>query len=288
MTQTDSYVKTGEVANTGVPWYEAPLKLPLPRYVEDLFEIYVGLCPSQAASHIESVRIKAWSIMPYPCVGQHAFIHTPISHRPIYSEILHRLKCGATFLDVGSCMGQEFRRFAADGAMSSNMYALDVNTDFWNLGYDLFRDRGRLPVHHIVANILDDDKGGPELAALVGKIDVFHAGSFFHLFDWQSQLQALQRLIALSTTDAVFVGHHTGREPAKETSIGDQPRYFHDAASWQRLWREAEKITGTKWAVETVFGDYSILGLKSDFTWQGPFARALAFTARRITSQKLA
>ncbi|MCJ1356032.1 MAG: hypothetical protein MMC33_006026 [Icmadophila ericetorum] len=325
MTQTTNhYIQTGEVTSTNVPWYDAPLQPPLPPHIQALFETYVGLSPSEAASRIESIvrlplplsssipylpllffilnlnllhprplprqRSKAWRITPYPCIGQHTFLFTPITHRPhLYTEILSRMKNdNALFLDIGAGMAQELRRFVADGAPSGNMVAVDVGTDFWELGYELFGDRGRLGARFLRVDVLnededgdvdDEDEGRKELDALKGRVDILHAGSFFHLFDWSAQMCALRRLIALAASNALFVGHQTGREPAKETDIGGKPRFYHDEESWRKLWREAEEATDTQWEVETVFGGYEVLGLKGDFAWQGPFA---AFSARRI------
>lgn len=78
-------------------------------------------------------------------------------------------------------MGQDLRRLAADGVPTANMYATDIVGDFWEIGYDLFRDRDSMNAHFIKADILDADSA---LQALHGKIDVVYVGSVLHLFGW--------------------------------------------------------------------------------------------------------
>lgn len=63
-------------------------------------------------------------------------------------------------------MGQDLRRLAVDGAPTANMYATDIIGDFWDLGYDLFRDRDTMKAEFIKADILDTYSA---LEALHGK-----------------------------------------------------------------------------------------------------------------------
>ena len=200
----------------------------------------------------------------------------------VYAEILSRVKKGGIFLDVGTGFGQELRRLAADGAPGGNMHAIDLSSDFWELGYVLFRDRERLEAKLIIANVLAADDGDAELTALKGKVDVIHTGSFFHLFDWSEQAVALNRLVDLTHVGSLLVGHQTGREPAKSTLIGGEPRFYHDEESWRKMWNEVGEATGTTWDLEVEVGEHDLLGLKQDdFVWMGPFARALRFVATR-------
>ena len=214
----------------------------------------------------------------------YTFIHTPVYGHAVYGEILSRVKKGAVFLDVGTGFKQELRRLAADGAPGRNMRALDVSSDFWELGYDLFKDRGRLDAKLIVADVLAMGDGNGELNALKATVDVIHTGNFFHLFDWNDQAEALKRLVVLTRVGALLVGHQTGRKPAKCTLIRGEPRFYHDEESWQKMWDEVGEATGTTWALEVEVGEHDILGLKQDdFIWMGPYARALRFVATRRT-----
>lgn len=203
-------------------------------------------------------------------------------HHPVYAEIISRVKRGDVFLDVGTGFGQELRRLAVDGAPGQNMYAVDLSSDFWELGYVLFKDRERLDAKLIVADVLASDDGNGDLEALKAKVDIIHAGSFFHLFDWDSQVEALKRLVSLTRKGALMVGHQTGRKPAKSTLIGGQPRFYHDEKSWRNMWTEVGKVTGTTWELEVEVGEHDILGLKQDeCDWMGPYAKALRFVATR-------
>lgn len=212
----------------------------------------------------------------------YAFIHCPMYHHSVYAEILSRVKRGGIFLDVGAGFGQELRRLAADGAPGQNMYAVDLSSDLWDLGYILFKDRERLDAKLIVANVLASDNGNGDLEALKAKVDIIHAGSFFHLFDWDYQAEALKKLVSLTCEGALLVGHQTGRKPAKRTLIGGEPRFYHDEESWRKMWTEVGDATGTTWKLEVEVGEHDILGLEqSGFDWMGPYAKALRFVATR-------
>lgn len=293
----------------------------------------------------------------------YTFLHTPLSDHPIYPEILHRLTTTTTnttapattaaatvgtsdnnnniFPDVGTGFGHELRRLKADGVPGCNMRAMDISTELWELGYTLFRDRERLGVEFVPADLVasppsptspsppspaadagrdgDGDSGETGEAAeaaesLLGnlnvqQVDIIHVGSFFHLFDWDRQARALERLMRLTTTTttpggerrsgsesesgagegaltgagALIVGHQTGRVPAKATMIRGESRFYHDTDSWRRLFTEAGEATGTSWAIEVEVGLHDTLGFQQeDFLWMGPYARALRFVARRI------
>ena len=52
----------------------------------------------------------------------------------------------------GCCFGQEIRKLAYDGAVQSNLYGCDPRSEFFNLGYRLFRDRDTLKSTFIEAS----------------------------------------------------------------------------------------------------------------------------------------
>ncbi|KAL9043937.1 MAG: hypothetical protein Q9214_002891 [Letrouitia sp. 1 TL-2023] len=288
----NQYLVSGEVQSTQVPWYRPSIPQPLQPHIQHFFESYVGLAPEEVIPHIETVlskfshvlkRAAAWLLHPYPCIGMCTFIHTPLYGHAMYSEILSRVKRGGIFLDVGTCFGQELRRLAADGAPGRNMYAIDLSSDFWELGYGLFRDRERLGAKLIIANILATNGDRSDLDALEAKVEVIHAGSFFHLFDWGDQAKALGRLVGLTRPGALVVGHQTGRKPAKRTLVGDEPRFYHDEDSFHKMWREVSDATGTAWALEVVEGEHDILGLKQDdFSWMGPYIQKFTEALLRL------
>lgn len=62
------------------------------------------------------------------------------------------------------------RRLVFDGVPSANLYGIDI-VSHWDVGYALYRDRGRFEAHFIEADILSSDKN-PALQGLKGHMDI--------------------------------------------------------------------------------------------------------------------
>lgn len=192
-------------------------------------------------------REKAWQVHPYACVGRFRFLDLSISLDPIYPTVLSRLKDSSsppqTLLDLGCCFGQDIRRLVADGAPSEDLYGADLRPEYLELGYELFRDKGRLNAHFLVGDVFDDGEGegGNELKKLDGKIDIIHAASFLHLFTWDEQVQVGMRMVRLfrtttTTKDPPLVfGTQAGsvKPGVYYSSDMSRTRYRHDPESFQ-------------------------------------------------------
>src|SRR5690242_15576227 len=118
---------------------------------------------------------------PYPCLGHWGFLNLNIQKSDAYGEVLRRIKNGEQYLDIGCCMGQDIRKLVYDGAHSENIYASDLQGQFWDIGYEMFLDQQSLKATFVEADVFDDKSG---LQELTGKFDIVHAASFFHLFEW--------------------------------------------------------------------------------------------------------
>ena len=145
----------------------------------------------------------------------------------------------------------------ADGARGENLYGADLRLDFLELGYELFRDKGRLKAHFLEGDVFEEEdgagEGGTELSKLDGKIDIIHAASFLHLFSWDEQVRAGTRMVRLMTDkDPIIFGTQVGstKPGAYARWIDkDRTRYDHDPATFQKLWDVIGERTGTKWKV---------------------------------------
>ena len=93
------------------------------------------------------------------------------------------------------------------------MYASDINSDLWQMGFDLFKDRDRMLATFIPADILDPDSG---LKALNGKVDIVITNQILHLFDWQGQIRAMKRIVECSRPETLVVGYQRAQIPPKE------------------------------------------------------------------------
>lgn len=190
-------------------------------------------------------------------MGRFRFLDLSISLHPLYPTVLSRLKdSNQTLLDLGCCFGQDIRRLVSDGAPSENLYGADLRLEFLELGYELFKDKGRLKAHFLEGDVLDDEgEGGPELKNLMGKIDIIHAASFLHLFTWDDQIKAGSRMVRLfrpTTKDAMVLGRQVGTVKPGEYPgrVDGRTRYRHDPQSFQKLWDVIGDKTGTKWKVD--------------------------------------
>ncbi|KAK7723900.1 hypothetical protein SLS64_000231 [Diaporthe eres] len=102
-----------------------------------------------------SKRDKAWDIFPYPCIGQFRFLNLSLSKKPSYERLLERLRDGATYLDVGCCIGQDIRKLVHDGAPGGSLHGAELQEGFIGLGYDFFRDRDTLGATLVQADVFN-------------------------------------------------------------------------------------------------------------------------------------
>ncbi|MCJ1400977.1 hypothetical protein MMC11_004188 [Xylographa trunciseda] len=269
--------------STSSKWYDPEIGARLPPSARSFYLSYSGISDDKLDAHLHSIRERAWNTKPYPCLGQWAFLSPRISRSPAYTEILAKVKGGASILDLGCCLGQDLRFLAAEGAPTDEMYASDLVPEFWNLGYELFRDKGKFKARFYNADIFDRESS---LQALDGRMDIVYLGAFLHLFDWNQQLEALKAVIKLSKVGTIVAGRQIGHVRGTEISTSsknDTKTYFlHNPETMARLWVEAEQQTGTKWTVRASTELMArIHPEKRDSVWMGHDARALSFEAVR-------
>ena len=195
---------------------------------------------------------------------------------------MERLKNGQNFLDVGCCMGQDLRRLALDGVPTTNMYATDVVEDFWEVGYDLFRDRDTMNAHFVKVDILDANSA---LAALHGNFDVVHVALVLHLFGWAKQLEVCRQLVLLSKIGTAVLGCQVGSNDAGEMACGwaENPVFWHNVESFKEMWRVVEEDTRTRWTVKASLGGLGTMGFEGvGGAWLRPGSLVLHFSLMRI------
>jgi hypothetical protein len=195
-------------------------------------------------------------VFPYPCVGNWGFLNLSVLEGPVYGEVAQRVKTGDLYLDIGCCMGQDIRILVHDGAIAENLYGSDLKKDFWEIGYDLFLDRSTLNTKFIEADVFDVESG---LKELDGKLDIVHAASFFHLFDWDGQVKAAKRVVQLlkPKPGVLIFGRQGGNSQAGDIKhvIKDQTAYWHNPESWARLWKQVGDETGSNWETEAFLSE---------------------------------
>ncbi|CAO1606126.1 MAG: hypothetical protein LQ349_008915 [Xanthoria aureola] len=161
-------------------WYNPDIK-DLPVETRDLFEQYSSIPAEDVVDHIQKMRSRAFSIYPYPCIGQLRFLNLSLSRHPLYPEVLARLRpqidleaprfeslnisgksSGISYvhsspqvlLDLGCCLAQDLRKLVFDGVPSEKLYGLDVEKGFIDLSYDLFNDHATFKSQFVIADML--------------------------------------------------------------------------------------------------------------------------------------
>jgi len=280
------------------PWYHETLSGDVSHEARLLLQEYSQIPPDRVDDHIYKIRDIAWKVAPYPCVGQFCFLSLNLYRHPKYDAVLQRVKDGAKLLDLGCCVGQDIRKLIADDAPSRNLYGSDLLQGYLDIGYQLFLDKSFCQATFFAADLFDD---GSTLIDFQGQFDFVHAGLFLHLFDWDRQLDAVTRIISLlrPAPGSVFLGSQVGasiggERPLRRESASGQNRkvFLHDPESFQRLWKEVETLTRTKWKVEVDAiakksksgGDTQIeaSGKADDGTFFGPDTTWLKFSVERL------
>ncbi|KAI1102710.1 hypothetical protein F4804DRAFT_255314 [Jackrogersella minutella] len=229
--------------------------------IRSFLEKYSGIRAKDVDDHIHQIRDRLWDIYPYVCIGHFRFLSLKFTLDPRYQVALNRLlapKSETTFLDVGCCVGQVLRRLAFDGVVSSRLYGTDLEPRFLDAGYDLFKDRHKLKATFVAGDMLsqggENGDGDESLKVLDGKMTIIHATSFFHLFTWENQIRAARRMVRFldpHDPDVMIFGRHVGSTaPGDREGSKGSKRFLHNAASWQELWDEVGRLTGTAWRTE--------------------------------------
>lgn len=253
---------------------------------------YAGVSPDTVNEHVEDIRVKAFKIFPYPCIGMFRFLDLSLTKTEVYIEIVSRVKEGEHFLDLGCCFGQELRQLIHDGAPPENLHGSDLRHEFVDLGYELFKDRegagSKIGWH--VADIFD--AYAPAWLELKGNVSIVYTGSFFHLFDRDEQVSVAKRIVELlkPESNVLLVGRQVGNENAgdfeRASYIGEKKRYRHNVRSWKELWSEVGEATGSKWDVDAVLDPLGIgfpeMEKKAGELRLDQGARRLRFVVRRV------
>lgn len=240
-----------------VKWYVKDLP-EIPKEAREVFEQYSKIAPKKVQDHVYQVRERAWDVWPFPCLGGWRFLNFKLCAQPQYSEVLSRLQQGEKFLDLGCCFGQELRRLVFDEAPQSSLYGVELRSEFFDLGYELFLDKDRFQGKLITADIFVQPEN---LTTLYGQISIIYAGAFFHLFDWAGQLEVARIVTRLLMPEAgsMLLGGQVGSVQPGVYEHGTNPtthRMFrHDEKTWRELWKTIGHETGTKWDVQVQLND---------------------------------
>ncbi|CAI6339871.1 unnamed protein product [Periconia digitata] len=278
-----------------VAWYTPTIGRKLTQDL-DFFIEATALEEKHLLPALYELREKMWAVDAYPCYGLWWFVLPGISGLTGWWEevVQTRAQKGEVVLDMGCGIGQEIRRVAAiNGVKPSQLYALDVTREIWNLGLSFFGDAGSPPAEFIHADARSHLFGNslrhkPErLYQLSGKVDVILMAMFLDLFHFPDQKEVLNTAVALSKIGTQVIGYSRGATTtnAKEGYWDESGTrsMVHDDISMLVLWWDIGKHTNTVWKIETRTVDIEELGWdRQDVSWMGgPPAMGMCFLATR-------
>jgi hypothetical protein len=123
-----------------------------------------------------------------------------------------------------------------------------LRAEFFELGYDLFKDKGNLKSTLFKADIFDEDN--VDMKRLEGDIDIIYAGSFLHLYGWDDQIKICKTLSRLMKKEGtVLMGRQSGGKVVKEVTFPlheENKMFVHNTESFRKMWDKASEATGTK------------------------------------------
>jgi SAM-dependent methyltransferase len=204
---------------------------------------YVGISDEEELKdHLMEVRNKAWKVYRYRCVASFFFVNYNLREdygHEFYEGILQRVKSGEKFLDLGCAFGHTARNLIYDGVPAQNILSGDLRQEFWELGYQLFRDRDKFHGEFRQGDIFDSEY----LEDYQGKIDILHISAVFHLFELPLQQQLVKQLVRLvsSKPGTVIFGRVAGNTiPQYRTNPirPGQGLYQHNEDSFRTMFEE--------------------------------------------------
>lgn len=152
-----------------------------------------------------------------------------------------------------------------------------------NFGYDLFQDKDKLNSRFITADIFDDQS--TLFSEFTGRLDIILASNFFHLWEWDKQIDAAKQTVKLLTDrpGSMIFGTQLGSRPARNLVWSHVNRmvFVQSAATWKQLWSIVSKDTGIQLEVEVTertFQDLASFGWPEDLDLY-----RMLYTVRRIS-----
>ncbi|KAF1944043.1 hypothetical protein EJ02DRAFT_342145 [Clathrospora elynae] len=269
--------KPEEPQSTNVSWFQDnPTKDSIPPETQRLLETYSSIPSDQVFDHVVKVRDNAWEVYPYPCIGQFQFLEPNFTELDEFDEVVERLRKGQKLLDMACCFGQTIRQLVNGGAPAENITGSDLQPDFIELGYKLFKDRDTLQSKFLVADIFDSSSA---LADMRGSIDMVYAGSFFHLWGMKEQVSVSKAVAALlrPKPGSMILGRQIGAIEATEKVAPTGTMYRHNVESFKKMWKEIGDDLGVSFTV-----DAKLKMLTSDyFLFHPDDTRRIWFVIRR-------
>ncbi|KXS99522.1 hypothetical protein AC578_4262 [Pseudocercospora eumusae] len=177
--------------------------------------------------------------------------------------VLDRVKSGASVLDCGCMIVPDLRELAYAGAPSDRICGFDIQSGFFDIGFDFCKNCNTFKAHFFPTDVVKDFSES-ELASLRGQIDII----------CQQPIMAAKSVSLLKPRPgAMFLGSQNGRPGVHDVLIKEGSQrmlpqsdsiFLGDTDQIKEIWAEVGENTGTKWEVESTLLDLRIIGLHDD------------------------
>jgi len=128
---------------------------------------------------------------------------------------------------------------------------MDIESAFFDLGYELFRDREKMQATFLATDLTKTNI--PSIESLKNSIDVISTQSLFHLFTLDDQKTVAKHLVMLTKAKpgSLIVGRQVGtRKAGVHKGMAENTAVFaHNADSLSQFWEDVGAATSTKWKV---------------------------------------
>ena len=235
----------------------------------------------------------AWEIFPWPCIGEFWFVSLGLSTHPDYSCLLDRLTASpsTTFLDLGTCLGQDLRKLIYDGVQPSQLHGSDVFPQFEATSYALWLDEDKFKDYFITANIFDEAPEGA-LVKTRGTWDVISIFMFLHVWDLNDQEQACKQILRLLSPKpgSWIIGAQSGSikavnfplrppfvEPGQEKTV-----YRQSVETFKDMWQRVGQAEGVGLEVTAEYRESAASQNSNKVLLGGADSRRIYFLIKRL------
>ncbi|CAK3916140.1 Hypothetical predicted protein [Lecanosticta acicola] len=275
------------------PYWQPNVAKVLQPSTREFFQRYAQIPPAEIEPHIREIQKRAWEVAPFPSVGAMTWLNPFCSLLPQYEPILNRVRAGASILDCACMVAPDLRKLAYDGAPTGEMYGFDVESEFFDIGFDLYKDRATWRGKFFPADALRPFQE-TELGTLVGKLDIVWCAKFIHIFDREGQIEMMVKLVSLLKPEkgSLFVGSQNGFPGGMTVPVADDQKFvgmsgeifLGDTGDMEEMWAEVARRTGTQWELEATFLDMRTIGLHEDDG--SPYKKRTGYNLQWVATMK--
>lgn len=214
--------------------------------VQGFFSKYLNapFDPELFEKQMKEINQKALQIYPYRCIQTYSYLTTRMAKNPFYASVLENISTKYV-LDIGCCVGSDMRRLILDGATSEYMLGVDLESAFFQIGFEIFQDQLKLPKNiFIQADIFEDDfiekiQNGMKMRKMNSNrlfqgFDLVQLGAVIHLLT-EEKIEYLLKVIydRLLRKEGTLIGQTMGTTLASTNIKGEvgDVKFFHSKES---------------------------------------------------------